>query len=113
MLRAMRTASSGMVAQQLYVDTVAHNLANINTVGYKKSRAQFEDLFYQQLSGGSGGDGTRTSAPLQIGHGTRLVSTRKVHTQGSTQATGTRWTWSSRDPASSPSSCRTHARVHA
>jgi flagellar basal-body rod protein FlgG len=89
MLRAMHTAASGMISQQLYVDTIAHNLANINTVGFKKNRAHFEDLFYQTLSeAGSGSEGRSRPSPLQVGHGTRLISSNKLHTQGSTVQTG-------------------------
>lgn len=87
MLRAMRTASSGMISQQLNIDTIANNLANVNTTGYKKSRAQFEDLFYQTLGGAPAGENGPPS-PLQVGHGTRLISTKKLHQQGSTQQTG-------------------------
>lgn len=88
MLRAMRAASSGMIAQQMYVDTIANNLANINTVGFKKNRVQFEDLFYQTLAGATGGESAGRSTPLQVGHGTRLVSSAKLHTQGTIQQTG-------------------------
>ncbi len=89
MLRAMRTAASGMISQQLYVDTIAHNLANINTVGFKKNRAQFEDLFYQTISNAKSAPGEAGSpAPVQVGHGTRMVSSQKIHTQGDTVQTG-------------------------
>ena len=49
MNRALRTATSGMYAQQLNVDLIAHNLANVNTTGFKKSRPEFQDLMYQTL----------------------------------------------------------------
>src|SRR5512134_3745758 len=69
MLRAMRTAAAGMRAQQLYLDTVAHNLANVNTTGFKRARLEFEDLLYQTIQPvGSGGEGGPPE-PLQIGHG--------------------------------------------
>jgi len=84
----MRTASSGMISQQLHVDTIANNLANINTVGFKKNRVQFEDLFYQTLSPATGPDTVGASTPLQIGHGTRMISSKKIHLQGNTQQTG-------------------------
>ena len=48
MNRALRAAATGMFAQQLNVDNIAHNLANVNTAGFKKSRVEFQDLFYQQ-----------------------------------------------------------------
>jgi flagellar basal-body rod protein FlgG len=76
-----------MLAQQLNIDTIAHNLSNVNTVGYKKTRVQFEDLFYQTLSGAAA-DGQGKPSPVQVGHGTRLLSTQKLHVQGSTQSTG-------------------------
>ena len=49
MIRSLRTAASGMEAQQLNIDVIANNLANVNTVGFKKSRAEFQDLFYQEI----------------------------------------------------------------
>ncbi|MCK4305675.1 MAG: flagellar hook-basal body complex protein, partial [Candidatus Eisenbacteria sp.] len=89
MLRALRTAASGMTAQQLYIDLVAHNLANVNTTGFKKSRASFEDLLYQTLRPAGPGEGdTQVPAPLQVGHGTKLVSTPKVFSQGDSEVTG-------------------------
>ena len=57
MIRALYTAASGMNAQQANIDNVAHNLANVNTTGFKKSRVEFEDLVYQQLKA----PGTSTS----------------------------------------------------
>jgi len=91
MIRAMRTAASGMLAQQTYVDSIAHNLANVNTTGYKKSNVQFQDLLYQTVQPAAGGaPGTRmqTPVPLQIGHGTRLVGSPKIFAQGDSQTTG-------------------------
>ena len=49
MIRALWTAATGMNAQQFNIDTISHNIANVNTAGYKKSRADFEDLLYQTL----------------------------------------------------------------
>ena len=91
MIRAMRTAASGMLAQQTYVDSIAHNLANVNTTGYKKSRVQFQDLLYQTIAPASGGaPGTRSQnpVPLQVGHGTRLVGSPKIFQQGDSETTG-------------------------
>jgi flagellar basal-body rod protein FlgG len=89
MLRALRTAASGMTAQQLYIDLVAHNLANVNTNGFKKSRADFEDLLYQTLRAAGPGEGeTQQPAPLQVGHGAKLVSASKVFSQGDSEVTG-------------------------
>lgn len=89
MLRALRTAASGMTAQQLYIDLVAHNLANVNTTGFKKSRIEFEDLLYQTLRPAGPGEGeTQLPAPLQVGHGTKLVAAAKIFSQGDSQVTG-------------------------
>ncbi len=91
MIRAMRTAASGMEAQQTYVDTIAHNLANVNTTGYKKSHVQFQDLLYQTVAPSAGGaPGTRSQnpVPMQIGHGTRLVGSPKIFSQGDSETTG-------------------------
>src|SRR5690242_15676838 len=91
MIRAMRTAASGMQAQQTYVDSIAHNLANVNTNGYKKSTVQFQDLLYQTVTPAAGGQpGTRSQVPvpLQIGHGTRLVGSPKIFQQGDSETTG-------------------------
>ena len=90
MLRAMRTAASGMNAQQLYVDTLANNLANVNTTGFKSSRVDFEDLLYQTLVPPSTAQGQGAGQPvaLQVGHGTRPTDTEKIYTQGTTQTTG-------------------------
>jgi flagellar basal-body rod protein FlgG len=91
MIRAMRTAASGMMAQQTYVDSIAHNLANVNTTGYKKSRVQFQDLLYQTVSpaaGGTPGTAQQNPVPLQIGHGTRLVGSPKIFSQGDSETTG-------------------------
>ncbi len=92
MLRAMRTAAAGMQAQQLFVDTVAHNLANVNTNGFKKVRILFEDLFYQTLkpAGAPGAEapGGGGPAPVEVGHGVRPVATDRIYTQGDTSLTG-------------------------
>lgn len=89
MLRALRTAASGMSAQQLYIDLVAHNLANVNTTGFKKGRAEFEDLLYQTLkpAGGVEAQGSAPT-PLQVGHGTKLVAAAKIYSQGDSEVTG-------------------------
>lgn len=62
MLRALRTGATGMGCQQFMIDTISNNLANVNTSGFKKQRAQFQDLYYQALSAGSLGTGVRTAA---------------------------------------------------
>lgn len=84
MLRAMSTAASGMKAQQLNIDTISNNLANVNTAGYKKSHAEFQDLLYEAVlpGGGSRGSGLTSPMGIEVGHGVKLVATNKNFTQG-------------------------------
>jgi len=84
MLRALYTAASGMEAQQLNIDTIAHNLANINTTGYKQRRAQFQDLLYQDIRAAGAANTANTDVPtaLQVGLGTRPVATEILFGQG-------------------------------
>lgn len=87
MMRALSTAATGMQAQQLNVDTIANNLANVNTPSYKKTRVRFQDLMYQDLR--PAGDPARLGPPaeLAIGHGTRLSATERNFQQGTTEQT--------------------------
>lgn len=90
MMRSLWTAASGMIGQQFNIDTIAHNLSNVNTTGYKKGRPDFEDLLYQTLRA-AGTPATRdTLVPtgIQVGHGVRPAATQKMYTQGSLQNTG-------------------------
>ncbi len=89
MIRALYSAASGMTAQQLNVDNIAHNLANANTAGYKVRRAQFQDLLYQSMvqPGAAAGQQTFVPTGLQLGLGTRAASNEIVFTQGNFQAT--------------------------
>ena len=84
MIRAMYSAGSGMNAQQMNVDNIAHNLANANTVGFKMRRAQFQDLLYQNLVQPGAASGSQTIVPsgLQLGLGTRPISNEVILTQG-------------------------------
>jgi len=84
MIRALYSAGSGMSAQQLNVDNIAHNLANANTTGFKMRRAQFQDLMYQTLvqPGASAGAQTNIPSGLQLGLGTRTVSNEILFSQG-------------------------------
>lgn len=90
MIRAMFTSATGMMAQQLNVDTIAHNLANVNTTGFKKSRVNFQDLLYETLQ--PAGSETTTGATIpegvQVGHGVRPASIAKLFTQGNMIQTG-------------------------
>jgi len=89
MMRALFSAGSGMTAQQMNVDNIAHNLANANTVGFKQRRTQFQDLLYQNLVAPGAAAGTQTVVPtgLQLGLGTRPSTNEVIFTQGSFQAT--------------------------
>ena len=84
MQRALWTAASGMVAQQLNVDTIANNLANVNTTGFKRSRARFQDLLYQTLRapGASSSQRSQYPAGVQLGLGTRAAAVEKLYSQG-------------------------------
>lgn len=90
MMRALNTAATGMAAQQTNVDVIANNLANVNTTGFRKSRAEFEDLIYQtyRTPGGTVGDNQRLPTGIQLGEGVRTVSTTQIHMQGSLLQTG-------------------------
>ena len=89
MIRALYTAASGMNAQQANIDNVAHNLANVNTSGFKKSRMEFEDLVYQQTRRPARRPRTASEAPvgLEIGLGTRPVATARDFAHGNLRAT--------------------------
>jgi flagellar basal-body rod protein FlgG len=89
MIRALYTAASGMNAQQDNIDNIAHNLANVNTVGFKKSRVEFEDLVYQQIKAPGSPTSTSGEAPtgMELGLGTRPVSTARDFATGNLRAT--------------------------
>lgn len=90
MIRALYTAASGMNAQQTNIDNVAHNLANVNTNGFKKSRVEFEDLVYQttRVAGTPNTSTTETPIGLEIGLGTRAVGTARDFATGNLKSTG-------------------------
>jgi len=89
MVRSLWTGASGMMGQQANIDTISNNLANVNTHGYKKQRADFEDLIYQTIktAGTPATEDTVTPVGIQMGHGVKLADTQRVFTQGSLQAT--------------------------
>jgi flagellar basal-body rod protein FlgG len=89
MIRSLWTAASGMQAQTSNIDVISNNLANVNTSGFKRSRADFQDLLYDTLrpAGTSSGGGSQVPTGIQIGHGTRTVSTQKIFMQGDFQNT--------------------------
>lgn len=90
MTLALYTAATGMMAQQLNMDVIANNLANVNTTGFKRSRPEFQDLLYQdlRLAGANATSNTEIPTGIQIGLGTRLAATTRLFTQGSSQNTG-------------------------
>jgi len=90
MIRSLYTAATGMKANQTFVDTIAHNLSNVNTVGYKKQQLEFEDLMYQNLQrpGGELEDGNRAPVGIEIGLGSRVVATTRIFLQGNLEQTG-------------------------
>ncbi len=90
MIRALFTAATGMVGQQMSIDTIAHNLANVNTTGFKKSRVNFQDLLYETIkpSGSETQSGTTIPEGIQIGHGVRPSAIAKVFTPGAAIQTG-------------------------
>lgn len=89
MMRSLWTAASGMITQQFNIDTVANNLSNVNTTGFKKQRAEFEDLLYQTvlLAGTPATEISEVPTGIQVGHGARVSATQKMFTQGSLQQT--------------------------
>ena len=84
MLRALYTAATGMQAQQINIDTIANNIANVNTTGFKQGRAEFQDLLYQTIrpAGTASSNSTTYPVGLQLGLGTRPVATDRIYTQG-------------------------------
>jgi flagellar basal-body rod protein FlgG len=90
MLRALYTAATGMQAQQINIDTIANNIANVNTTGFKQARAEFQDLLYQNIRPAGTASSTSSTYPvgLQLGLGTRPVATARIFSQGDFQQTG-------------------------
>ncbi|MGL4733957.1 MAG: flagellar basal-body rod protein FlgG [Enterovibrio sp.] len=86
---ALWVSKTGLDAQQTNIATIANNLANASTVGFKKQRAVFEDLFYQNINQPGGQSSQDTSLPsgLMLGAGTKVVATQRVHTNGNVQTT--------------------------
>ncbi len=84
MMRGLWTAATGMACQQTNIDTVANNLANVNTTGFKKSRVNFQDLMYQnmRMPGASTSTGGQIPAGIQVGMGSKVVAVEKVFIQG-------------------------------
>ena len=89
MIRSLFTAATGMLAQQLNLDVIANNLANVNTAGFKKSRADFQDLMYQvtEEPGTTATQQGTSPTGIQIGLGVRPAAVGKIHSQGDFQST--------------------------
>ena len=86
---ALWISKTGLDAQQRDISVISNNLANSSTVGFKKSRAVFEDLLYQNINqpGGQSAQDTELPNGLMVGAGTKVVATQKSHTQGNVQTT--------------------------
>lgn len=84
MIRSLYTGGTGMMAQQLNVDVIANNLANVNTVGFKKSRADFQDLLYQTIRapGAVSPSGAQVPTGIQLGAGVKAAAVSKIFSQG-------------------------------
>jgi flagellar basal-body rod protein FlgG len=89
MIRSMWSAASGMQAQSLNIDVIANNLANVNTTGFKRSRAEFQDLLYETMrpAGSASSEETEVPTGIQLGHGVRPVAVSKIFTGGELQLT--------------------------
>lgn len=89
MIRSLWISKTGLDAQQIQMDVIANNLANVSTNGFKRSRAVFEDLLYQTLRqpGAQSSQQTQIPSGLQIGTGVRPVAAERIHTQGNLQLT--------------------------
>ena len=90
-MQALRTAATGMAAQQLNVEVISNNIANMNTIGFKRQRAEFQDLLYQSLerAGAQSSDqGTIVPTGIQIGAGVKAGSTYRINEQGALTQTG-------------------------
>lgn len=88
-IQTLYTAATGMEALETKLDVIANNMANINTTGFKKDRANFEDLFYRQIRapGAQNADGNPTPTGIEVGLGVRVSGTQSDHDQGAFQTT--------------------------
>src|SRR5574344_138715 len=87
---SLYSAATGMEAQQLNLNTIANNLANVNTTGFKRSKIEFQDLLYQKprSAGAEAAGGNVIPTGIEIGNGSRVAATSKVFTQGQVTQTG-------------------------
>ena len=89
MMQSLYTASTGMLGMQTQIDTTANNIANVNTIGFKKSRAEFADLMYHvmEYAGTSTSDVTKSPTGIEVGLGVRATAVNKIFTEGSLKET--------------------------
>jgi len=90
-MKAMSTAATGMLAQQLNVEVISNNIANMNTTGFKRARAEFQDLLYQNIErvGANSSDaGTTVPSGIQVGVGVRAAGVYRITDQGALSITG-------------------------
>ncbi|SEI77489.1 flagellar basal-body rod protein FlgG [Sphingomonas sp. OV641] len=92
-MRSLSTAGTGMLAQQTNVDVISHNIANMNTTAYKRQRAEFQDLLYQNVSrpGAATGGETKVPTGIQIGAGVKTGGIYRISEQGALQQTENRY----------------------
>ena len=90
MIRSLWISKTGLDAQQTQMDVISNNLANVSTTGFKRSRAVFEDLLYQNIRqpGAQSSQQTQLPSGLQLGTGVRPVATERIFSQGNLQQTG-------------------------
>ena len=95
MIRSLWTSATGMQAQELNIDVISNNLANVNTSGFKKSRAEFQDLLYENLRPAGAASSADTTIPtgVQLGHGARPSAVPKMFSQGDFQNTENELDW--------------------
>ena len=95
MIRSLWTSATGMQAQELNIDVISNNLANVNTSGFKKSRAEFQDLLYESLRPAGAASSADTTIPtgVQLGHGARPSAVQKMFSQGDFQNTDNELDW--------------------
>ena len=92
---ALWISKTGLDAQQTDISVISNNIANVSTVGFKKSRAIFEDLLYQNINQPGGNSSANTSMPsgLMLGAGAKVVATQKIHSQGNLLTTDNALDW--------------------
>src|ERR1044072_2739861 len=92
-MRALSIASTGMLAQQMNVEVIANNIANMNTTGFKRQRAEFQDLLYENIErpGGAAGPDTKAPSGFQIGAGVKTGGVYRIQQQGALQQTDNRY----------------------